>query len=324
MYAYNYVFSLEVKEPTSEYNLDDYDSPWKIALDNYLEEFIDFYFPKISQLIDWSVEPKSLDNELQAVVKDSELGRNRADKLVEVTLKTGNKRLLNIHIEVQSQQDASFERRMFTYFYRIFDKYGEMLLSLAVLADTSPNWQPSSYRQQQITSEINFNFASVKLLNYESQLEELKNTNNAFALLTAAHLLTKRTKHQPEERKENKLTLVKLLYKNGWAKEKIVNFFAILDWLMQLPSTEALEFRQQLTELEEEQKMRYVTSIERMGIQKGLELGREEGLQEGIESNLRQNVINMQAMLNLTAEKIAEVVEVPLEKVKQILNQDKK
>lgn len=46
--------------------------------------------------------------------------------------------------------------------------------------------------------------------------------------------------------------MIKLLYKNGWAKEKIVNFFAILDWLMQLPPAEALEFRYELAELEEE------------------------------------------------------------------------
>lgn len=43
----------------------------------------------------------------------------------------GKKRLLNIHIEVQSQTDRSFEQRMFTYFYRIFDKYGEPPLSPA-------------------------------------------------------------------------------------------------------------------------------------------------------------------------------------------------
>ena len=126
-------------------------------------------------------------------------------------------------------------------------------------------------------------------------------------MLTAAHLLTKRTKHDPAARKESKLTLVKLLYKNGWAKEKIVNFFAILDWLMQLPPTEALEFRCELTELEKEHKMQYVTSIERIGA----------------ENNLRQNVISLRKNLNLTAEKIAEVLEVPLEKIKQILNQGK-
>ena len=55
-----------MQENNNTPNPDDYDSPWKIALDNYLEEFIDFYFPQVSQQIDWNFEPKSLDNELQA------------------------------------------------------------------------------------------------------------------------------------------------------------------------------------------------------------------------------------------------------------------
>lgn len=306
-----------IKNLAANYSIDDYDSPWKIALDDYLEEFLDFYFPQVSELIDWQIEPKSLDSEFQAVVKDSQLGKNRADKLVEVMLKEGSKRLLNIHIEVQSQKDTHFERRMFTYHYRIFDKYGKAPLSLAVLADTNSKWQPSSYQYELLNNRLSFEFGTVKLLNYEPQLESLMTSNNAFALLTAAHLITKRTKHNPQARKESKLTLVRLLYKNSWKKEKIVKFFAILDWLMQLPPIEALEFNEQLIKLEEEHKMQYITSVERIGIQKGL----MQGLAQGIEDNLHQNVINLRNNLNLTAEKIAEALEVPLEKIKQILSQ---
>lgn len=304
-----------------KYSADDYDSPWKIALDKYLEEFLDFYFPKVSLLIDWSVQPKALDSEFQSVVKDSELGRNRADKLVEVVLKDGDKRLLNVHIEVQSQKDSHFERRMFTYFYRIFDKYGELPLSLAVLADTNARWRPTKYKRKLVDNLINFKFSSVKLLSYEPQLEALQKSNNAFALLTAAHLLTKRTKHNPTARKEGKLTLVRLLYKNCWEKEKIIDFFAILDWLMQLPPAEALEFNQQLVQLEEEQKMQYITSIERIGIQKGLQQGLERGLEQGVEATLRQNIISLRDKLSFSAEKIANVLDVPLEKVKQVFQQ---
>lgn len=147
--------------------------------------------------------------------------------------------------------------------------------------------------------------------------------------MTAAHLLTKRTKHNPTARKEGKLTLVRLLYKNRWKKEKIIDFFAILDWLIQLPPAEALEFNQQLAQLEEEQKMQYITSIERIGIQKGLQQGLEQGLERGlvqglergVEATLRQNIISLRDKLNFSAEKIANVLDVPLDKVKQIFQQ---
>ncbi len=71
--------------------------------------------------------------------------------------------------------------------------------------------------------------------------------------------------------------------------------------------------------------MRYVTSIERLGREEGILLGRQEGLEEGkemgVEENLRQNVISLRNNLNLSAEQIAQALEVPLDKVQQLLSQ---
>lgn len=298
---------------------DDYDSPWKIALDNYLEEFLDFYFPNISEKIDWKFTPKSLDVELLGTVKDSGFGRNRADKIVEVRLKGGNKQLLNIHIEVQSQKDKDFERRMFTYHYRIFDRYGKPPLSLAVLADKSAKWRPKAYSHQIFEEEnqLTFAFKTVKLLDYELQLDELMQSTNAFGLLTAAHLLTKQTRSNSSVRRKSKLKLVRLLYNNGWDRQKILDFFAILDWLMSLSEVEALKFKSDLEQLEEEINVRYVTSIERIG----REEGRQEGKQEGEKNALQRVIFNLRADLGLTTEKIAEVVKLPLETVQQYIEQ---
>jgi hypothetical protein len=33
---------------------DDYDSPWKEAVESYFPEFIEFYFPDASRQIDWA------------------------------------------------------------------------------------------------------------------------------------------------------------------------------------------------------------------------------------------------------------------------------
>jgi hypothetical protein len=63
---------------------DDYDSPWKEALDGYFPEFLALLFPVIHAEIDWSRGFEFLDKELQQVVRDAELGRRYADKLVKV------------------------------------------------------------------------------------------------------------------------------------------------------------------------------------------------------------------------------------------------
>ncbi len=63
---------------------DDYDSPWKEALEIYFKEFMDFFFPWIASEIDWTKKYKFRDKEFQQIVRDASLGRRYADKLVSV------------------------------------------------------------------------------------------------------------------------------------------------------------------------------------------------------------------------------------------------
>jgi len=51
--------------------------------------------------------------------------------------------------------------------------------------------------------------------------------------------------------------------------------------MLRLPEDLEKEFMDELTAFEEKEHMPYVTSAERIGIQKGLEQGRQEGRQEG-------------------------------------------
>lgn len=262
--------------------IDDYDSPWKIAIDGYLPDFMAFYFPQIHREIDWSQGYESLDNEFQAIIRDADLGKHRADKLVKVMTLEGTPKMVYIHIEVQSQVDSSFEQRMFTYNYRIFDKFGQFAVSLAVLADEHEHWQPNAFHFEQWGFSSHTQFPTVKLLAYEDRLDELQASDNAFAILTAAHILTKRTKKQPQERLLKKIILVRLLYQNGWHKQRILDFFMIIDWLMHLPTEFTVQFKTELHRLEEEDKMRYVTSIERLAMAEGMQQGMQQGILHAI------------------------------------------
>ena len=76
----------------------DYDNPWKLTLDDYLDEFMLFYFPDIYTKIDWTQGYESLDTEFQSVVRDANLGNQRADKLVKVTTSEGKSEIVYIHI----------------------------------------------------------------------------------------------------------------------------------------------------------------------------------------------------------------------------------
>jgi len=49
----------------------------------------------------------------------------------------------------------------------------------------------------------------------------------------------------------------------------VIDLFRFIDWVLQLPEPEAIAFWHELRETEEEKRMQYVTSVERIGIQEG-------------------------------------------------------
>lgn len=117
---------------------DDFDTPWKEALTRYLPEFMAFYFPDAHAAIDWRQPYRFLDRELAQVVRDAELGKRIADRLVEVATLSGRWQWVSVHIEVQGQDEADFAERLFVYNYRLYDRHRRPVATLAVLADTGP------------------------------------------------------------------------------------------------------------------------------------------------------------------------------------------
>ena len=87
---------------------DDYDSPWKEAIERYFSDFMHFYFPAAHARIDWSQPYLFLDQELRAVVHDGELGKRVVDKLARVSSHSGQSEWVYVHIEVQGEQQDTF------------------------------------------------------------------------------------------------------------------------------------------------------------------------------------------------------------------------
>ena len=85
----------------------EFDSPWKDVIERYFEDFIQFFLPQAYGEIEWSRGFEFLDKELQQVVRDAELGRRLADKLVKVWRTGGEEAWVLIHLEVQSQKEAN-------------------------------------------------------------------------------------------------------------------------------------------------------------------------------------------------------------------------
>ena len=65
-------------------NMDDLDSPWKEALDVYIEQALALLFPHVHAGFNWSRGQEFLEQKLQAIVRDREQGQRAVDKLVNV------------------------------------------------------------------------------------------------------------------------------------------------------------------------------------------------------------------------------------------------
>jgi hypothetical protein len=131
----------------------------------------------------------------------------------------------------------------------------------------------------------------VKLREYEGQGEVLERSRNPFAVVVMAHLKAQATRRDPEGRLRWKVQVIKGLYERGYHQADILELFRFIDWLLVLPEELEQRFEEALTQYEEETKMAYVTSIERIGIQKGI----QQGIQQGILQNAREDVLDILA-----------------------------
>ncbi|OYD96811.1 transposase [Nostoc sp. 'Peltigera membranacea cyanobiont' 210A] len=229
----------------------DYDSPWKEVIELYFPRFLEFFFTQAYAEIDWTRPYEFLDTELQQLEPDAEIGRRLVDKVAKVWLLDGEEAWVLVHVEVQGQYDSQFAERMYTYNYRLFDRHKSL------------------------------EFPVAKLLDYEQGWETLEQTTNPFGVIVMAHLKTKATQRNPENRLQWKLSLVRRLYERGYSREDIRELFRFIDWIMVLPKELALSFKTEVRSYEEADRMRYVTSIER--------LAKEEGIVE----NARESIITV-------------------------------
>jgi hypothetical protein len=229
--------------------------------------------------IDWSRGHEPLDKEFQQVVREAEVGRRYVDKLVKVWTKDGAERWVLVHVEVQTAREAGFPERMYVYNYRIFDRYNRPVASLAVLADDDPGWRPTEYRTTLFGCEAGIRFPVVKLLDLAAHEAALEASANPFAKVVLAHLKARETHNDPAGRHAWKVRLVRGLYERGFGARDVRELFRLIDWLMQLPPALTDLFWQDLGKYQEERRMPFITSIER--------LGHARGLRQGIESLLR-------------------------------------
>ncbi len=255
----------------------EYDSPWKEAWRLYLRSFMRLCFPKVERAINWRRRPEFLDKELQKIVGRAESGKKCVDLLIKVWLRDGSEEWILLHVEIQHRPDPEFGVRLYRYNYRAMDVYGRPVITLAVLADTDPNWRPTHYELALPGTRVRFDFSVCKLLDLTADEAGLRASREPAAIVILANWAAQQTGKDAERRRVLKWELTRRLYEIGFKKADILELQRFLDWLVKLPDDLESEYQKQLFEFERKQNMPYVTSVERFAIEKGLQQGIERG-----------------------------------------------
>lgn len=258
------------------------DSAWKNILDAYFHEFMLFFYPALTDAIDWSAPYDVLDKELEAITKDAMIGKQFVDKLIKVKSKEDQEQFVLVHVEVQGDPQTHFPLRLYQYNYRLFDRYHLPIVTLVVLVDNHKNWRPTHYSNFIWEYEIvRFNFFTTKLLDYAENRDVLEQTDNPFGIITLAQLAAAQTRKNVEERYQIKFALTRRLYDKGLSRDAILNLYRFLDWVLSLPEDLEIRYNEDIKQLQGERTMEYMSSIERIGMKKGYEQGKLEGSIQG-------------------------------------------
>jgi hypothetical protein len=230
-----------------------------------------------------------------------------ADKLVRVHTLDGVEQWVLIHVEVQARHDHHLPQRIFTYSYRIYDRYKHPVASLVVLADRNPYWRPSVFSFKLFGCTLELRFRTTKLQDLADHISTLLEDHNPFALLTAAHLLTQETHGLPSRRLAAKRQLTRLLLARDWDRQRIVNLFHVVDWIMHLPTELEAQLWQDMAQTQGRPTMEnYIPRGARIvmrrelaeakvkaaleGRQEGMQQGRQEGMQQGRQEGIQQGI----------------------------------
>lgn len=292
----------------------EYDRLWKEIINELFEEFLLFFAPDLFEKVDFSKAPTSLEQELHKIYPKAESKNRRSDKLVKVHLKSNEEQWILIHIEIQGKQENDFPKRMFQYFYRIFDRYEQKLYTIALYTDGTMSFKPDTFSYSFFGTKLTYTFNAYKIL--EQQEKELLRSNNPFALAILAGLYV--LKSRKTDKRHYKTTLLKLLFSNERIpRGKIRPLLGFIDHLIELPEEETEKMILEISSLIEEGDIGMSLNLDdtsiakyykKVGREEGLERGRKEGIKETAKRMLAEG-ISVEVIMKVTGLSIDEVSE---------------
>jgi hypothetical protein len=283
---------------------------WKVIMEEVFPDLLRFIYPDADDEYNMERGFEFLDKELAELnpQPDEEKDSRFADKLVKVFHRNGVEEWVLLHVEVQgdTQDRDAFAERMYTYFYRIRDRYSDRLVSaLAIFTGENGNRMPGKYSYEYRGTKLTYEYPTVSILDYSD--EELDKSSNPFAqVVIAAKMRLQEGKVSEDELLNNKLLAARKLTEKGFGMEKIR---AIFNFLRNYVLFEKPETNRKFDDLfKETDKTSVMNTVEYLKME-----GKEEAATAFVENLLKGS--------DFVVEKIASLANVSVEFVNKVKNQ---
>lgn len=264
----------------------DHDGLFKELLTTFFREFLELFAPTVFEYGD----PTSMALAGAETVHDShETGQRRADLVVKVDFHDGEHAFFLIHVEVQSQTQADFAKRMFHYFARLHQMYDAPVYPIALLAFDA--------RTRDEPEEFTVTFPDRDVLRFEFQKVYLRKLNWREFLdrknPVAAALMAKMG-YAEKERARVKVECLRLLATLRLDPDKTRLIGRFIEAYLTLDETEMHEYNEIMEAIPMAEKQgvtEILTYWEKLGLEKGRQQGLEQGLTEGQIKGMQRMVL---------------------------------
>ena len=306
------------------------DSLWKSILENSFADFIRFFLADAEKIFDMDREVLFLNKELMRLspAYGAQLPK-MVDKLAKVYTREGKEEYILIHVEIQGYGDNDFEKRMFTYFYRIMDKYGNPVTAIAILTDTNNQFRPAVYRYKCFATSLTYRFQTYKISDQEEAA--LINNDNPFSIVILTVLLAlkqKKKKLHDREILKLKIELAKNLISRNLPPKKMEYLMDFLQYYVHFKNKRYNERFEsaiaQLTKKQEAMPQKIMSVREslldwakKQGIERGKRIGRKEGKIEGkVEGKVEGKIEEKSALIK----NLLQITDFPIGKIAMLTN----
>lgn len=321
------IVSLVKEKPVNYQTNTDYDGLWKKIISELFEEFILFVAPDLYEAIEFNRKPEFLQQEFFKQIIEEKKGKQVADQIVKVHLKNGEDKWILIHIEIQGSPGSSFAKRMFQYFYKIYDYHEKEVFAIALITDSNVTPQTNAYHYSFFGTKLIYEFNTIAIA--EHTIEELEKSNNPFSLAILAGKYVSETKKDFEKRYQYKRKLIQVIlermkYPEEQSQVYISALIYFVDYLLQMPKELTEKLQADLIPIMEKEvvEMDYIETFKSAptiaGVldkikEKGIQEGREEGRREGMKEVARKLLSK-----GMEISEISELTELSEEEIKKL------